>query len=383
MSAPASDLSMDGERDALRARLIARIRADGPMSVGAYMAEALHDPRAGFYATRDPLTAGADFVTAPMVSQMFGELLGLWAVQAWLDLDGPQPLHLVELGPGTGAMMADVLRAARVHPPILSASLVTLVETSPALEAVQAKTLSRAPIAIRTARALDAVGPGASLILANEFLDCLPIRQIVRAQGVWRERVVALDPSEPERLAFALSPGPAPTILTDALPAHLADAHDGALVEIRLAQEPVLDALAARFADHPGHALFIDYGPADTVLGDTLQALAANDKVDPLANPGGADLTARVDFGALARMARAKGLDVHGPVEQGGWLKGLGLEARAAALMQSQPEAKQKLAAQVYRLTDPSQMGALFKVLCVSSPGAPTPPGFPAQEATS
>ncbi|MCG8443510.1 MAG: SAM-dependent methyltransferase [Caulobacterales bacterium] len=365
----------DGPQRDLKRRLVARVRSDGPMSVAAFMAEALHDPRAGYYATKDPIGAGGDFITAPEISQMFGELVGLWCVQSWMDLGEPQRLRLIELGPGRGVMMADALRAASLSTPFMQACEVTFVEASPALASAQAERLARAPAPIFYAPTLETAPPGPAIILGNEFLDCLPVRQFVRVEGAWRERMVGLDPAHPGRLAFLAAPAPLAAADLRLLPAPLRDAPDGTLIEARPTVEALTETLAGRAA--PFRALFIDYGPADSEAGDTLQAVRVHEKADPLAAPGEADLTARVDFAALAGMARTAGLRADGPVEQGAWLLGLGLEQRAAALSGARPEAKRSLAEQLHRLTDPSQMGRLFKVICLSSQGLPPPAGFP------
>jgi len=382
--APARDLPV---------RLLARVASEGPMSVGAYMAEALYDARAGYYRTKDPIGAGADFITAPEISQMFGELVGLWAVQSWLELGAPEAFDLIELGPGRGTMMADMLRAARLKPAFLAAAHVTLVEASPALQAIQATTLADAPCPLIWTDRLPG-GPSASpgpsprpaIIIANEFLDCLPVRQFIRHDGQWRERLVGRAPDGRTEssgaedtaagLAYQLSSAPLCARDLEFLPPGLRDEPDGSLVEARPTVEPVLHALAARFAAAPGRALFIDYGPTTSEVGDTVQALKSHTKVDPLAFPGESDLTARVDFSELKRTAQQHGLSVDGPIGQGAWLLALGLEHRAAALRQADPSNKATIARQVHRLTDDAEMGALFKVMCLSATGLPPATGF-------
>ena len=371
MSEPAPE-SPERIAEALRAR----IRDAGPVSVAAFMTEALFDPVAGFYATRDPLTAGRDFITAPEISQMFGEVIGLWTVQAWRDLGAPERLDLIELGPGSGAMMSDVLRVLRVAPDAMAAARVTLVEASAALKMVQGRTLAEAPVQVAWANALERVAPGPCVILANEFLDCLPVRQAVKSGGVWRERMIGLDPEDETRFAFVL--GSALAGETDLIAPELLNAEEGSLVELRPGDAQMADALAERLHAAPGRALFIDYGPARPEPGDTLQAVREHEKVDPLALPGSADITARVDFAQFARACAAKGLEVHGPAPQARFLNGLGLEQRAAALVAklSSEEAKRRVARQLHRLTDPGEMGDLFKVIAISSPGLPQPAGL-------
>lgn len=353
-------------------RLRDRIRQTGPMSIAAFMTEALFDPRDGYYATKDPIGAGADFITAPEISQMFGELMGLWAAQSWMDMGKPGAFQLVELGPGRGTMMADALRAARTVPGFMDAAHVVLIEASAALKAVQAQTLGPTGAQIRWVDRLESVPPGPAIVLGNEFLDCLPVRQAIRRGDAWHERMIGLDADE----AFVFVLGPPLGADADFIPERLRDAPEDSLVELRPGDRQVVDALAARFAEAPGRALFIDYGPALSETGDTLQAVKAHKKVPPLEAPGTADLTARVDFESLAAAARAAGLAVSGPVTQGDFLIGLGLEARAAALCQAAPDKRALFARQVWRLTDAEQMGTLFKLVCLDADGLPAPPGF-------
>ena len=356
-------------------RLRDRIRQTGPVSIAAFMTEALFDPRDGYYATKDPIGAGSDFITAPEISQMFGELMGLWAAQSWIDMGSPAEFQLVELGPGRGTMMADALRAARTVPGFMDAVRINLIEASAALKAVQAQTLGPTGAQIRWVDRLDAVPAGPSLVLGNEFLDCLPVRQAIRHKGEWCERMVGLAENDTD---FVFLMGPPLGVDTALIPASLQEAAEGSLVEIRPGDRQVVDLLATRFAAHPGRALFIDYGPARSETGDTLQAIKAHQKVAVLDAPGTADLTARVDFQSLLATAVEAGLSGYGPVEQGDFLMGLGLEARAAVLSQSAPDKRAQIARQVWRLTDPDQMGHLFKLVCLDSAGLPPPPGFSA-----
>ena len=352
----------------LKERITERIRLEGPMSVAEYMTLCLLDPTDGYYPTRDPLGSEGDFITAPEISQMFGELLGLFVLQSWRDMGSPQQLALVELGPGTGKLMADALRTARLDPALLHATTIHLVEASPALQAVQGRELSHAPCPVLWHDRLEDVPPAPMVLLANEYLDCLPIRQLIRRGEGWRERVVTLQGGD---LAFAQSTsGPGnlnvPEIAAD----------EGDLLELRPATAQLVEQLSERFAAHPGRALFIDYGPATTEFGDTLQALKRHAKVDPLDTPGDADLTARVDFGALKMEAEELGLSVSGPVTQAALLSRLGLEVRASALLRANPGSKDMLVRQLHRLTAPDEMGQLFKAVCLSSQGLAAPLGF-------
>ncbi|WP_339747839.1 SAM-dependent methyltransferase [uncultured Maricaulis sp.] len=357
-------------------RLRERIAEGGPISIAAFMTQALFDPMEGFYATKDPIGAGADFITAPEISQMFGELIGLWTAQSWLDMGKPDTVQLVELGPGRGTMMADALRACRAVPGLLPAIQVTLIEASAALKAVQAQTLGPSGAQIRWVDRLENVPPGPAIIIGNEFLDCLPLRQAVRRDGQWHERLVALDEADDSTFVFVL--GPPLGVDENLIPERLRDAPDNSLVELRPGDRQIVDAIADRFAQHPGRALLIDYGPATSEIGDTLQAIRSHQKVAPLEQPGTADLTARVDFESLIASARQSGLTAYGPVEQGAFLLGLGMEARAAALSQAAPGQRSVIARQVWRLTDAEQMGQLFKLVCLDSADLPTPPGFTA-----
>ncbi|KAA5801742.1 SAM-dependent methyltransferase [Alkalicaulis satelles] len=369
----------------LAERLRARIASEGPLPVSAFMMEALFDPMAGFYATKDPLGAHNDFITAPEISQMFGELIGLWAVECWGQMGSPDPVQLIELGPGTGRMMSDVARVLRAAPGLVEAAEATLVEASPALKMVQGRTLAGAPVPVCWAPRLEAIRPGPTLLLANEFLDCLPIRQAVKTDGVWRERCVAMHPDEAGRFAFVLGTALAQADL-DLIDPSLRDLPDGTLVELRPADAPLIAALAERLHAHPGYALFIDYGSDTAEPGDTLQAIARHEKVDPLEAPGAADLTAWVNFEAVAQEGLKAGLQVFGVMGQGAFLKGLGLDVRAGLLAQGQDEAgRARITRQAARLCDPDEMGELFKVIAFASPDLPPPPGLgryaPASEA--
>lgn len=357
-------------------RLHQRIAESGPLSIAEFMMVALFDPQAGFYATKDPIGAGSDFITAPEISQMFGELMGLWSAQTWMDMGKPDPFYLIELGPGRGTMMADALRAGRSVPGFVEAARVCLVEASAALKAVQAQTLGPTGAQIQWIDRLEAVPPGPSIVLGNEFLDCLPVRQAVRHKDAWHERLVGLD-EDGDTFVFVLGPPLASD--ADLVPERLRDAADGSLVELRPGDRQVVEQLAARFKADDGRALLIDYGPATSEVGDTLQAIRAHKKVDALDEPGTADLTARVDFESLIADAEKSGLTAYGPVEQGTFLMSLGIEARAAALLQAAPEQKSKIARQLWRLTDAEQMGRLFKLVCLDAAGLPLPPGFTAR----
>jgi NADH dehydrogenase [ubiquinone] 1 alpha subcomplex assembly factor 7 len=353
----------------LAASLARRIRATGPISVAEYMTECLLHPEHGYYSTRDPLGVAGDFTTAPEISQMFGELIGLCLAQAWLDQGAPAPFALAELGPGRGTLMADMMRATRGVPGFHTAARLHLVEASPALRAKQAEALrDHAPTWHERADEL----PELPLFLvANEFFDALPIRQFLRRGNGWCERMVGLEQGpDGARMAFGLAP-PVPLA---ALAHRLADTHEGDLVEICEAAAPVMAAVAGRLRRHGGAALIVDYGDWRS-LGDTLQALRGHAPEDPLAQPGAADLTAHVDFEALVNAT--EGVQHTGLTTQGALLERLGIGARAQTLAQrlSGTALESHLAAH-RRLTLAGEMGTLFKALALHGPGTPPPPGF-------
>jgi NADH dehydrogenase [ubiquinone] 1 alpha subcomplex assembly factor 7 len=354
--------------------LARRIRAAGPLTIAEFMTEALHHPRLGYYATRDPLGAAGDFITAPEVSQIFGELIGLWCADVWAQMGGPDPVLLVELGPGRGTLMADALRAVAVAPDFRRALRVHLVETSPGLRAQQAKALAAAVSTWH--ESLDAVPAGPLLLIANEFLDALPMRQFERRDGAWHERRVGLAP-DGRTLAFMLDP--APSAAAALVPQRLADAPEGSIAEVCPAALSLAAHLARRLTVSRGAALFIDYGHAESACGDTLQAVRQHRYHPVLEAPGSADLTAHVDFGTFADTARAVGARASGPVTQGEFLRSLGIELRAQRLhAAASPETRATIESGVRRLIDGDQMGTLFKVLALTDPALPTPAGFAA-----
>jgi NADH dehydrogenase [ubiquinone] 1 alpha subcomplex assembly factor 7 len=350
----------------LRERIAAEIAATGPISVADYMTRCLHDPAFGYYATRPAIGEDGDFITAPMVSQMFGELIGLWAVETWRRLGAPRRLILVEVGPGDGTLMCDALRAAGLAPDFLAAAELWLVETSDPLVQRQKAALAHAPLPPRWIASLSDLPDDAPLIvIANEVLDCLPVQQLVRTPEGWAERRVGLDAQG--GLAFGLGPVAGGPDLTAA---------PGAVIEVSPAQAAFGAELARRVAGQGGAALLIDYGRAEPGFGDTLQALRRHKKVDPLACPGEADLTVHADF--LAVLAAASDAGAASAIaSQGAFLRALGVEARAAALAHARPDQAPRLARQLERLIGDDQMGLLFKAACIHAP-ALVPPGFEA-----
>jgi NADH dehydrogenase [ubiquinone] 1 alpha subcomplex assembly factor 7 len=344
----------------LRERLAAQIAQTGPLTVAQYMTACLHDPQDGYYATRPALGEGGDFITAPLVSQMFGELIGVWAISAWQAMGAPARFMLVEMGPGDGTLMSDLLRAARVSPAFLEAAQVWMVETSEPLAALQAQKL---PDTVRWAKSLDEVPGGEPMIfVANELLDCLPVRQFVRTATGWAEQVVGL--GRDGALAFGLVPAGAP----------LPDAREGAVCELSAQQEALGAALGERLVRDGGAALLIDYGRDRPGFGDTLQALVRHEKVDPLACPGEADLTVHADFPAVMAAARKAGAEA-AILTQAALLARLGIGERAEVLVRGRPDKAAIIGRQLNRLVGGDQMGELFKACCIHSPGW-TPPAF-------
>lgn len=367
-----------------------RIRRDGPITVGEYMAMALTYPEHGYYrrAERpggspgadllgaDPLGAEGDFITAPEICQVFGELVGIWSVVTWLQTGALKPPRLVELGPGRGTLMADALRAARTAPGFLDSVEIHLVETSPALREAQRGTLET--FAPQWHETLETVPEGPAIFIANEFFDALPVEQFVRADGTWRRRLVGLESNidtDGERLCFLVDEDYGD--LPPAIASRLGDAPEGAVTEINPAARDAAASIGDRLARHGGAALIIDYGHVESAVGDTLQAVSKHRYHDPLDTPGEADLTAHVDFEALADAARAMGAVAHGPVTQREFLSRLGIETRVERLgAKARPDQLVALKLAAHRLIAPAEMGTLFKVLALGAPGATVPAGF-------
>jgi NADH dehydrogenase [ubiquinone] 1 alpha subcomplex assembly factor 7 len=354
----------------LERRIAALIAASGPIGVDAFMAQALYDPTDGYYVVGKPIGATGDFTTSPEISQMFGELVGLWLAQSWIDLGAPDPFHLIELGPGRGTLMADIVRVGAKVPGFVAAMRLHLVESNQHLRGVQEAKLSQ--FSPNWHDSLSTIPQGPSLILGNEFLDCMPIRQYVKTDGGWCEKQVGVNTSG--RLIFGLSPlchAPPRTARSD-------DAI-GTVREIAPHLPGFVATLADRFAHHAGRALMIDYGSRTDSPGDTLQALYRHTKINPLDHVGGADITAHVDFVELASLSRAAHLACQGPVSQSAFLSHLGLQARAQALINANPACANDVRLAVERLGSEAHMGALFSVICLDSPindGRGPPLGF-------
>lgn len=352
----------------LAARLVRRIAAGGPITIAEFMATALYDPLAGYYTTGRPLGRAGDFITAPEVSQMFGELLGLWCADTWQRLGSPRPLRLIELGPGRGTLLTDVLRALKLVPAMREGLELHLVEVSRELRREQERAF--VGFSCQWHANLAEVPDGPFLLLANEFFDALPIRQFERAPDAWRERLVGLAPDGGLRVALS---GPVPPAL---IPAACRGLPPGAVAELCPAALSLAGEIGRRVAMAPGAALIVDYG-YDTPPGrGTLQAVRGHARAEPLAAPGGADLSAHVDFAALSEAARQAGASVHGPVGQGSLLRALGIELRAARLKAAAPAQAEAIEAALHRLTAEEAMGGLFKALALLPPGLDAPAGF-------
>ncbi len=349
----------------LEANIRKLIRSSGPMPVWRYMDLCLTHPEHGYYIARDPLGREGDFVTSPEVSQMFGELLGLWAASVWKAIGAPETIRLIELGPGRGTLMMDALRAIRIVPPFFLACHVHMVEINAALREKQVAALAGIKN-VHWHNSLDEVPEGPSIILANEYFDVLPVHQMVRRETGWHERVVVIDAAD--RLAFGVAAEPMPRFEL-LLPPLVRAAPVGAVFEWRPNTE--IMKITGRVRDFGGAALIIDYGHLRSDAGDTFQAIARHSFTDPLKNAGLSDVTAHVDFQALTQAVQDIGGRVHGPVEQGAFLRRLGIETRALTLMsKAAPQVSEDIASGLKRLTDSGRggMGSLFKVLGVSHP---------------
>jgi NADH dehydrogenase [ubiquinone] 1 alpha subcomplex assembly factor 7 len=345
-----------------------RIALTGPISLADFMAEALGHPRLGYYRRAVPVGVAGDFTTAPEISQMFGELIGAWLAERWLAMGRPEQVRLVELGPGRGTLMADALRATRGVPGFHAALDLHFVETNaPMREAQRAALQGFAPTSpVTWHERFDEVPPGPLLLVANEFFDALPVRQFHRTATGWRERMVGLD--EHGELRLALAPGATP--FASLLP----DADEGAEAEFGEAGRTLAGAIGARIASDGGWALIVDYGAESAGRASSLQAVRGHQGASILDRPGETDLSAHVDFAALAAAA---GVAAYGPVDQGTFLRRLGLLERAQALKQrAKPAQENAIDAASARLIAPDQMGTLFRVLALGDGKSAPPAGF-------
>ena len=356
-------------------KLAVRIARDGPIGVDEYMQACLQDPEHGYYRRQTAIGRAGDFVTAPEISQVFGELVGLWCAVVWQQMASPQAVRLIELGPGRGSLMRDALRAARLVPAFRAALRVELVESNAALEPIQRATLSGDDVPLRwSADILSGAGP--VIVIANEFIDTLAAAQWVFRAGSWRARCVGLDPAG--NLAFVDGAPHAGLKLPPGTP----EPGDGDIFEERTAAlAGFADKLAALGA--PLAALFIDYGHTRSGFGDTLQAVQAHRHTDPLQSPGEADLTSQVDFAAFAAAMRARGFACDGPVAQGEFLGRLGITERASRLMAANPAKAAQIEVDIARLTAPGGMGGRFQAIGIRSPQLAALPALEAVDTTT
>jgi NADH dehydrogenase [ubiquinone] 1 alpha subcomplex assembly factor 7 len=367
-------LPMKSDLNPLEVEILSRISVAGPMPVSEYMSLCLTHPQHGYYTTRDPIGARGDFITAPEVSQMFGELIGIWMAASWKLMGSPTDVRVIELGPGRGTLMKDALRAATVMPGFVDAVVLHLIEISPTLQAQQEATLQRVPTPIYWHHTLADVPKGPAIVIANEFFDALPIEQAIKTEEGWRERRVTVDAQG----KFAYTVGRDSYLHFDnVLPKAVRDAPEQAIFEWR-ADKPAID-LGRRVMESAGAALIIDYGHAESAVGDTFQAVGRHSYANPLTAPGTLDLTAHVDFEALARGIETMGAKTFGPIDQAVLLRRLGIETRAARLKgtSSKPRAIDLALGRLIG-TGHYGMGSLFKAMAVAHPKLGKPPAFDA-----
>ncbi|MDI9348557.1 MAG: SAM-dependent methyltransferase [Candidatus Symbiobacter sp.] len=353
-------------------KLLHQKLASGPIPVAEYMRLVLGHPRLGYYATRTPFGREGDFITAPEICQAFGELIGLWAAHVWGLMGAPEEINLVELGPGRGTLMADALRACgKVAPSFLAAASIHFIETSPALRDQQKRAMGDHPALWY--EKFSQIPKGPLIVIGNEFMDALPVHQLVRTGSGWCERQIARSPDGD--LFFTVANKPSP--LSTQLHPLVAEAALGSVAEISPKACAVTGAIANRLRIEGGAALLIDYGYAESAAGDTLQAVKHHRRHEVLAEPGTADLTAHVDFAALCRAANNCGVKIFGPVTQGVFLERLGIMERSKSLLRDADLiGRLEIETQIERLTSPTEMGNLFKVLGLASNNLSVLPGF-------
>lgn len=373
----AGDYDPDLRRETpLAVALKARIRDNGPITIASYMHACLLDPDHGYYRTRPAIGGAADFVTAPEISQIFGELVGLWAAIVWQQMGAPRSFNLVELGPGRGTLLCDALTAASIVPGFVAAAELRLVETNVTLKASQRGALERFGRPIGFCEHLNEVAPAPSIVIANEFLDALPVAQMVKGDPGWFERGVTLDAGG--KLQFALL-AERPQYFCQAS-SQLSPA--SVVLERRNTMDYTFGLLRLA-SGGPLAALFIDYGHTELAIGDTLQAVRNHRYEHPLTSPGEADLTAQVDFGSFATEAGTWQLATNGPVTQAEFLGALGIIERASRLMSLNPTRAGEVEAGVARLIAPNGMGSRFKAIGIFTPQLGRLPGFPVVDSRS
>ena len=370
----------------MQAIIATRIKEQGPISVAGYMYACLGHPDFGYYMSKDPFGRGGDFITAPEVSQMFGEMLGLWILAAWQSIGSPAPFTLMELGPGRGTLMADAMRAATGFPDFAKACQLHLVEISPVLRSAQAdklKDCGQTPQWHETVRGAEQASQGPIFMLGNEFLDALPIHQFQLTKNGWRERMVGLAPDMADglpidNLCYVLSNEDPPPAIDQTLRGRTDEI--GAIAEICPTVVGTVKECAHAISTRGGMALFVDYGHGQSAAGETFQAVMDHKPVSTLEHAGEADLTAHVDFEAVARSSLLGGATPFGPLTQGEFLTRIGMPQRAIKLTESNPGHAESIQIALDRLIEGDQMGSLFKVMALSANGV-TPPGYEADEA--
>ncbi|MCF8473716.1 MAG: SAM-dependent methyltransferase [Emcibacter sp.] len=349
----------------LETYLIQLIKTQGPISMALFMAEALGNEKYGYYMKQDPFGHEGDFTTAPEISQMFGEMLGLWHVENWINMDSPKKVHLIELGPGRGTLMQDMLRTMKIVPNLMDAVDIHLVEMSPHLKKVQEKNLKEYKTTQwhnRLGSLLDQIKGDPVLIIANEFFDALPVRQFEKTETGWHERLVCVD--EEDKLCVKLAPVPSPDHI---IPLALQRSDIGSITEICSVGENIMSEICEYIPQFGGAALIIDYGYDHYATGDTLQAVRKHKFSNIFTNPGDADLTCHVNFQKLKEIALHHNIKSYGPLNQGSFLKQLGIESRAEKLLSKATETqKTDILSALHRLTHDSEMGKLFKVLALT-----------------
>lgn len=360
---------------ALKNKIKTLIAANGPMPVNQFMTLCLTDPDHGYYVTRDPLGSDGDFITAPEISQMFGEVIGAWCAHIWIEMGRPGEFALIEPGPGRGTLMRDILRTTAQLPGFNEAAQVVLVEAGTALVKIQKERLADTAANITWQTSLASLPELPTILIANEFIDALPIRQLEKTGDGWRERGVGI--SDAGELAWGYS---GKTDLESLVPPALRTMDAGTIVEIAPERNGVAAMLCRHLLNYSGAALFIDYGYDGVMPGDSFQAVKGHEYADPLEEPGAADLTAHVDFSALAKAAVAEGAQTWGPIPQGTFLEQLGIRPRAEQLIEANVDASERITAALARLTGNDQMGMLFKALAITSPGMAAPPPFPPKQ---
>lgn len=348
------------------------IRKNGPMTVGRYMDICLSHPQHGYYMTRDPFGVAGDFTTAPEISQLFGEMIGAWLADLWIKMGSPTQFLLVECGPGRGTLMADIMRATKNVPGFHDAAKIFLMEMSPALKEIQKQKLEA-----YDTRWIDDLGQLPPLLpvllVANEFLDALPVRQLVRANDNWMERGVSIGVED----TLVFSELAADKAVMDTVPVRIAKGAEEGIFETSLVLNQYIKSVDILLKKQNGAALFVDYGHVRSAIGETLQCVKSHEFSTLFDTPGSCDITAHVDFENVANIALADGLTVHGPVTQGQFLRGLGIEHRAERLWSVANEAqRESISTGLKRLIDTEQMGSLFKVLALCHDPLIRPEGF-------